>query len=237
MARTRTAPRPTRKIKIMAKPELRDMHSIMPYPNNPRLNEHAVELVANSIRTFGFGSPIILDKKGVIINGHTRFEAAKTLGMDEVPCLVASHLTDAEVKAFRLADNKTAEAANWDFDKLAREMGVIESMGFDISQMVGMGWDQSELDCLNDVVADDCLSAGVAAGLEESARTTSAENARAPQRTRMVLGEFVFFLPTDKYRQWANEVRVEGDHVETDINRILQNRLGLAPYLSGGCDD
>lgn len=94
------------------------INEIREYENNPRKNDEAVEYVANSIREFGWKQPLVLDNDGVIVCGHTRYLAAKKLGLDEVPVIVASDLTEEQVKAYRLADNKTAEAASWDWEKL-----------------------------------------------------------------------------------------------------------------------
>lgn len=95
---------------------------IVPYGNNPRNNDSAVDALAASIKEFGFKVPIVLDKDGVIVAGHTRLKAAKKLGLQTVPCVVADDLTPEQVKAFRLADNKTAELATWDFGKLDIEL-------------------------------------------------------------------------------------------------------------------
>lgn len=92
------------------------------YEKNPRKNDNAVEAVANSIREFGFKVPIVIDSNDVIVCGHTRLKAAIQLGMENVPCIIANDLTDEQIKAFRLADNKTAELATWDFSKLFDEI-------------------------------------------------------------------------------------------------------------------
>jgi len=115
---------------------VKDINSIIPYINNPRHNKEAVDLVAASISEFGFKNPIILDSKNVIVAGHTRFAAAKKLGLKEVPCIVADDLTEQQIKAFRLADNKVAEAATWDMDLLKIELDGItdidmSNLGFD----------------------------------------------------------------------------------------------------------
>ena len=99
---------------------------LVPYDNNPRLNDTAVEYVANSIREFGFKVPLVIDKDNVIIAGHTRLKAAELLGLQEVPCIRANDLTEEQVKAFRLADNKVGEIATWDLDKLNIELDDIE---------------------------------------------------------------------------------------------------------------
>lgn len=96
--------------------------NIKPYKNNPRLNEKAIPYVMNSIKEFGFKNPVILDKENVIICGHTRVESAKRLDMKEIPVIYADDLTEEQVKAFRLADNKVAEKSQWDFGKLDEEL-------------------------------------------------------------------------------------------------------------------
>lgn len=95
---------------------------LTPYAHNPRINDGAVEAVENSIREFGFLVPIVVDKAGTIVAGHTRYKAAQFLGLSEVPTVDAGNLTDKQIQAFRLADNKTAELAEWDFEKLKAEL-------------------------------------------------------------------------------------------------------------------
>jgi ParB-like chromosome segregation protein Spo0J len=104
------------------------IEEIVPYENNPRNNDKAVKFVANSIKQFGFKVPIIIDKNGVIVAGHTRLKAAKKLGMKMVPCIVADDLTPEQVKAFRLADNKTAELADWNDELLESELADIDDI-------------------------------------------------------------------------------------------------------------
>ena len=110
---------------------------LKPYENNPRFNDDAVEYVAKSIKEFGFKVPIIIDKNGVIVAGHTRYKASLELGLEEVPCIVADDLTDEQIKAFRLADNKVSEKADWNFELLDDELKDIlelnmENFGFDL---------------------------------------------------------------------------------------------------------
>lgn len=117
--------------------ELIDIKKIKPYENNPRINDDAVDAVAESIKQFGFKSPIILDKNNVIICGHTRFKAAQKLKLKQIPCIIADDLTEEQVKAYRLADNKTSELADWDYALLDIEIGEIkgidlEDFGFDL---------------------------------------------------------------------------------------------------------
>ena len=121
---------------------MKNLTDIKPYERNPRNNSRTVGLVASSITEFGFKNPIIIDKDGVIIAGHTRYAAAKKLGMTEVPCIIAEDLTEQQVRAFRLADNKVAEISVWDTETLIAELGGITDIdmtdfGFrtDISEM------------------------------------------------------------------------------------------------------
>ena len=102
-----------------------DVRDVMPYEHNPRKNEDAVEYVMNSIRDFGFKQPLVLDENHVIIVGHTRWMAAKRLGMKEVPCVIASDLSEEKARAYRLADNKTNEIAEWDNKELQAELDAL----------------------------------------------------------------------------------------------------------------
>lgn len=116
---------------------------LIPYENNPRHNDQAVEAVAESIRQFGFRNPIIIDKDNVIVAGHTRQKAAKQLGMTEVPCIMTDDLADEQVRAYRLVDNKTNELSSWAFDLLGSELDKIEidmsSFGFDAFDIDDLG--------------------------------------------------------------------------------------------------
>lgn len=114
-----------------------DINNIKPYKKNPRKNEEAIPYVIESIKQFGFKNPVILDKDNVIVCGHTRIEGAKRLGIKEIPCIYADDLTDEQIKAFRLADNKVAEIAEWDIDLLDTELDDIlnidmSDFGFDL---------------------------------------------------------------------------------------------------------
>lgn len=117
---------------------------LIPYENNPRNNDAAVDYVAESIKEFGFKVPIIIDKNNVIVAGHTRYKASEKLGIAEVPCLIADDLTEEQIKAFRLADNKVAEIATWDFEKLDLELSELD---FDMELF---GFDEVERDLRRD---------------------------------------------------------------------------------------
>lgn len=103
----------------------KNIDELIPYKNNPRLNDEAVEYVKNSIKEFGFKVPVVIDKNNVIIAGHTRIKASKELGIKDIPCIIADDLTEEQVKAFRLADNKVSEKSMWDYTKLDEELDNI----------------------------------------------------------------------------------------------------------------
>lgn len=118
---------------------LKKVGELTPYEKNPRKNDDAVKYVAESIRQFGFKVPIVIDKDGIIVAGHTRHKAAQKLKLEEVPCIVADDLTEEQIKAYRLADNKVSEAAEWDIELLADELDDIleidmEAFGFDFDE-------------------------------------------------------------------------------------------------------
>lgn len=121
----------------------KSIYELKEYENNPRNNDGAVEAVAESIKQFGFKVPIIIDSDGVIIAGHTRKKAALLLGLDTVPCVVANDLTEEQIKAFRLADNKTGELAEWDFEALEKELAELTAFDVDMSLF---GFDESVFD-------------------------------------------------------------------------------------------
>jgi len=128
---------------------------LIPYANNPRKNDAAVDKVAASIKEFGFKVPIVIDKDNVIVTGHTRLKAANKLGMEDVPCVIADDLTKAQIKAFRIADNRVSEEAEWDMDMLSVELECIGELDFDIDVL---GFDEKELNGIleqDEVVEDE----------------------------------------------------------------------------------
>lgn len=124
---------------------MKPLADLRPYENNPRLNDGAVDAVAESIRTFGFRQPIVVDGEGIVIAGHTRLKAATKLGLAKVPVHVAKDLSPEQVRALRIADNKTGELATWDMDLLHIELADLQDAGIDWSML---GFEQSQLDAL-----------------------------------------------------------------------------------------
>ena len=128
---------------------IKNIDELNVYENNPRKNDQAVEAVANSIKEFGFKVPVIITKDNVIIAGHTRIKACKKLGITDIPCVIADDLNDDQIKAFRLADNKTSELATWDFSKLEEELSLIEM------DMLQFGFEDLESDIPDNATDDD----------------------------------------------------------------------------------
>src|SRR5262245_54348172 len=129
------------------KVEIWSLSRVKPYDKNPRLNDDAVDAVAASIREFGFRQAIVVDADGVIICGHTRYKAAQKLGLEKVPVHVAKDLTPEQIKAYRIADNKTSELSDWNYDLLPIELGELQGMNYDLGLL---GFDQDELAMLLD---------------------------------------------------------------------------------------
>lgn len=127
-----------------------DISRVIPYANNPRKNDDAVAATANSIKEFGWQQPIVVDSEGVVIVGHTRLKAAKKLKLKQVPVTVADNLTEEQVKAYRLADNKTGELAEWDENMLTSELEELKDLDFDMPEF---GFE--ELDELDSQSKDD----------------------------------------------------------------------------------
>lgn len=131
-------------IKMMA------IEDLKPYEKNPRKNDASVPKVMESIKKFGFKVPIVIDKDNVIVTGHTRYKASQKLGIKEVPCIIADDLTEEQIKAYRLADNKVSEFSVWDYDLLAGELGELSDsfdmgdFGFTMDVEEMQGWDEEE---------------------------------------------------------------------------------------------
>ena len=123
-----------------------EIEKLQEYINNPRNNDKAIDVVVRSIQEFGFKVPIVVDKNFVIVCGHTRYKAAKQIGMCEVPCIVASDLTEEQVNAFRLVDNKTSELAGWNYNALDQELKELLECNVDLTEFGFNCWDDADID-------------------------------------------------------------------------------------------
>ncbi len=164
----------TQRIRDITQIVMRSVDSIHPYGNNPRKNDNAVAVVAKSIEKFGFKQPIVIDIHGEIVAGETRWKAAKQLGRLEVPCVLADDLTQEEVNAYRLADNKVAEYAEWDLEKLEIEI-VALSDEFNMEELFNFcpETDQFALPAM-----DDHIDSFFESGVQTKEKTKPAETAR-----------------------------------------------------------
>jgi hypothetical protein len=218
--------------------ELYSIEDLRPYEYNPRDNSAAVGAVKESIQNFGFLVPIVVDADNIIVAGHTRYAAALELNLSEVPVIKATHLDEAQIKAFRLIDNKTSELARWDFDLLAPEIAFLNDSGI---VMTEFGWTQEEIDCLTHVVAEDCLDAPEHDETEgdgiNSAKDTNKGGSvvsRDPTSVRVAIGEINFFVDIEFYREWAHKIREANDFDMEKIVADLAGRLELEyrPFAS-----
>lgn len=125
--------------------EYKKIGDLKPYARNPRKNDDAVDYVANSIKEFGFIVPVVIDNKNVIVAGHTRYKAAKKLEIEDIPCIIASDLTEKQINAFRLIDNKTQELSSWDYGKLIEELtGLVDDIDMTQFAFAPIGQDEED---------------------------------------------------------------------------------------------
>jgi DNA modification methylase len=188
--------------------EMRDIATIKPYNRNPRRNDQAVAAVARSIAEFGFRQPIVLDEYDVIVVGDTRYKAALSLGMKQVPVHVARGLTPAQIKAYRLADNKTAQLADWDHDRLVQELADLQELQFDID-VTGFSADELQALLGTDISSGLCDPDAVPEPPETPItqpgdlwilgdhRLLCGDLAQADQLARLLDGQVVHLLNTD----------------------------------------
>lgn len=167
----------------------KSLTDIKPYENNPRNNDEAVEPVANSIKEFGFKVPIVIDKNNIIVAGHTRYKAAKKLGLETVPCIIADDLNEEQIKAFRLADNKVSEIATWD----------LELLGNELDNIINIDMETFSFDFLDDIPSE--------VELERTKDDGEKSNKNYLQfdGKKIVLTDEELFLLNDRYDVYINE--------------------------------
>lgn len=199
------------------------LDDLQPYPDNPRDNRAAVQAVKESIVEFGFRIPIVIDSNRVIVAGHTRTTAMKQLRAENpgdarfetIPCLVADDLNEDQLRAFRLVDNKTANLATWDFDKLSSEVTALLDSGVALTPF---GWTREELDCLSNVVSADCLTGDGVTSAAEPGRSLAVH--RDNQSVRISIADLAFYVLREDYDQWADNLRREHNY---DLDRMLDH--------------
>jgi ParB-like chromosome segregation protein Spo0J len=196
------------------KVELLELKKLVPYARNPRITAHAVDKVAASIKEFGFRQPIVVDNEMVIIAGHVRYLASQKLELKKVPVHVAEGLSAEQVKAYRIADNRTGEEAQWDNEMLALEIGELEAASFDKSLL---GFELSELEQLQKTI-DGLLTDGIDSDEEKPIEEAD---------TRATIGPYSFEIPRAEYLTWIEEIKQEVGFDKEAIVNELQRRLGL----------
>ncbi len=189
----------------------KNINDIKPYENNPRKNDIAVKPVANSIREFGFKVPIVIDKDGIIIAGHTRYRAAKELKLTKVPYIIADDLSDQQVKAFRLADNKVSEFAEWDQDALLEELQGI--LAVDMSEF---GFLDEELNEPDDTYTTDINIPQY----EPTGEVVSLENCLDDDKTQSLLMEIEDSNVTEKEKDFLRKAAQR--HNQFNYKRIAE---------------
>lgn len=192
-----------------------EITKLVPYENNPRRNNEAIQKVANSIRDFGWKNPIVVDKDFVIIAGHTRYEAAKTLGIEQVPVIVAADLTPEQAKAYRIADNSTGLVADWDLTKLDLELAEMPTIDFS-----EYGLNMSDLDP-EELGEDFSLPTGDKSPFEQMTFTLATEQA---QKIKDALAE-VKGTDTYKYIETMGNENANGNALYALVTIWLQQKI------------
>ena len=185
-----------------------ELTNISPYENNPRLNENSVEKVQASIEAFGFKVPLVIDKDHTIVCGHTRYEAAKRLGLTSVPCVMADDLTEDQIKAYRLADNKVSEFSQWDFDKLEQELNEIDM------SMVDFGFSGDSVTFTDEFEQVEPL---------QSSNDTADKTDEIS--TKVVIGEYQFHITKSEYLLLLEHVKLNYGFTKEEIMDGLKECL------------
>lgn len=218
---------------------------LVPYKNNPRKNAGAVDAVVASIKEFGFRSPIILTESYEIINGHTRWKAAKKLGMTEVPCVIAHGLTEEQIKQYRLIDNKTSEYAKWDADMLAEEIaGITFDLDFDFDfgdDIKKRGkWEKQKVRCdLKDKLGLKRCNDAIYHSLFRTGKNgIPLEDIKVEENVQMfaqTAAEFILSVLGPNLRDWCilttpRRRHKEGFHFATEVSRWISSELSIPFY-------
>jgi hypothetical protein len=195
--------------------ERRKVADLRPAPKNPRTHSQSQILkLADSIREWGWTVPVLIGTDNEIIAGHGRVEAAKHLGMIEVPVIIADGWTREQRRAYIIADNQLPTSAGWDFDLVAEELGDLEAAGFDIGKI---GFSESELSAFF-TTENAPLSDGV--GSERDEREDAADG-------QVRIGPYKTNIPREKMAAWLTMIRNEGNDDKNEIIAAILARLGI----------
>jgi ParB-like chromosome segregation protein Spo0J len=199
---------------VFMKIELMPLDQVLPYARNPRINAHAVEKVAASIKEFGFRQPIVVDGEMVIVVGHVRYEAAKRLGLKKVPVHIATDLTPEQIKAYRITDNRVGEESEWDKALLQLEIVELEEAAFSADLL---GFNDEELRDIKASV-DGLLEDGF--GKDDDDDIEEAD-------TTARIGGYTFPIPREQYLEWLEALKQSVGFEKKEIIAELKRRLGL----------
>ncbi len=194
--------------------ELMPLDQVVPYARNPRINAHAVDKVASSIKEFGFRQPIVVDAERVIVVGHVRYEAAKRLGLKKVPVHIAAELTPEQIKAYRITDNRVGEESEWDKALLQLEIVELEEAAFSAEVL---GFNDEEIRDIKAAV-DGLLEDGF--GDDENNDIEEAD-------TTARIGAYSFPIEREQYLEWLEGIKQSVGFEKKDIIEELKRRLGL----------
>lgn len=194
--------------------ELMPVDQVLPYARNPRINAHAVEKVAASIKEFGFRQPIVVDGEMVIVVGHVRFEAAKRLGLKKVPVHIVTDLTPEQLKAYRITDNRVGEESEWDKALLQLEIVELEEAAFSADLL---GFNDEELRDIKASV-DGLLEDGF--GKDDDDDIEEAD-------TTARIGAYSFPIQREQYLEWLENIKQSAGFEKKEIIEELKRRLGL----------
>jgi len=194
--------------------ELVPVEKVLPYARNPRINAHAVEKVAASIKEFGFRQPIVVDEEMVIVVGHVRFEAAKRLGLKKVPVHIATDLSAEQIKAYRITDNRVGEESEWDKALLQLEIVELEEAAFSADVL---GFNDEEIRDIKAAVD----------GLLEDGCGEDDDNDIEEADTAARIGAYSFPIPRQQYLEWLEDIKQSAGFEKKDIIEELKRRLGL----------
>lgn len=193
---------------------------VIPYARNPRVNEHAIDKVAASLKEFGWKQPIVVDKDMVIIVGHVRHQAAKRLEMEHVPIVVAEDLTPEQVKAYRIADNRVGEESQWDDEFLALEFSELDTAEFNTDLL---GFDEAEIESIHKALDEAATEIEDGYTEDDDQDLDDVEEAD----TQATIGEYRFSIERQKYLDWMEEIKQSVGFEKENVIKELQKRLGL----------
>lgn len=194
--------------------ELMPVDQVLPYARNPRINAHAIDKVASSIKEFGFRQPIVVDGEMVIVVGHVRYEAAKRLGLKKVPVHIATDLTPEQIKAYRITDNRVGEESEWDKALLQLEIVELEEAAFSAEVL---GFNDEEIRDIKAAV-DGLLEDGF--GDDENDDIEEAD-------TTARIGAYSFPIKREHYLEWLESIKQSVGFEKKEIVEELKRRLGL----------